>query len=79
MLKFDGFYRRLQKQKNDRVTEKGCSLVTALVRRTSSAVMKDCDFAVGDGSLSAYVSEDQALEVHVRLIHVHRQFNCALR
>lgn len=54
-------------------------MVTALVRHTSPAAAKGCDFAVGDGSLSAYISEDQALEIHVHLIHVHRQFNCALR
>lgn len=50
-----------------------------IVRHTSSAVGIGCDFAVGDGILSAYISEDQTREIHVHLIHVHRQFNCALR
>lgn len=56
----------------------GLLLATALVRHTFSAVGKGCNFAVGDGSLSAYIFEDQACEIHVHLIHVHRQLNCAL-
>lgn len=76
-FKYNNFHNIIQTEKiNDR---QGLSLATALVTHTSSAVGIGCDFAVGNNRLSAYISEDQTREIHVHLIHVHRQFDCALR